>query len=78
MTAPEIYDACTTAKIGCVECKQRVGQAIAEYLAPLREKRKALEGKQGAVEEVIRAGDTKARAAAVETMTEVREKMHVG
>lgn len=78
MTAPEIYEACTTAKIGCVECKQRVGQAIADYLAPLREKRTALEAKPGAVEEVINAGDAKARAAAVETMTEVREKMHVG
>jgi tryptophanyl-tRNA synthetase len=76
--ADEIYEGCTTAKLGCVECKQRVGHAIAEYLAPLRERRKALEAKPGAVDDVIRAGDTKARHAAVETMNEVRERMHVG
>ena len=56
----------------------RVGQAIAEYLAPLREKRKALEAKPGAVEDVIHAGDAKARHAAAETMAEVRERMHIG
>ena len=76
--APEIYEGCTTAKLGCVECKQRVGQAIADHLAPLREKRVALEARPGAVEEVIRAGDAKARRAAAETMAEVRERMHVG
>lgn len=76
--APEIYDACTTAKIGCVECKQRVGRAIAEYLAPLREKRKALEAKPGTVDDVIRDGDAKARRAAGETMAQVRERMHIG
>jgi tryptophanyl-tRNA synthetase len=76
--APEIYEGCTTAKLGCVACKQRVGKAIAEYLAPLREKRKALEAKPGAVEEVIHAGDAKARRAAGDTMAEIRERMHIG
>ena len=76
--AAEIYEGCTTAKLGCVECKQRVGKAIAEYLAPLREKRTALEAKKGAVEEVIHAGDAKARRAAADTMAEIRERMHIG
>ena len=77
-TSPEIYEGCTTAKLGCVECKQRVGQAIADYLAPLREKRRALEARPGAVDEVIRAGDEKARRAAGATMDLVRERMHIG
>jgi tryptophanyl-tRNA synthetase len=55
-----------------------VGQAIADHLAPLREKRRALEARPGAVAEIIREGDGKARRAAVETMGLVRERMHVG
>ena len=74
----EIYEGCTTAKLGCVDCKRMVGEAIAAHLAPLREKRRALEARPGAVEEIVRDGDARAGAAARETMTMVREKMHVG
>ncbi len=77
-TAPEIYQGCTSASLGCVECKQRVGRAIAESLAPFREKRRDLESRPGIVEDIIRAGDEKARARAVETMREVRQRLHVG
>jgi len=77
-SAPEIYAGCTSAALGCVECKQRVGNAIADYLAPLREKRKALESTPGAVDDVMRAGDERARSAARETIQLVREGMHIG
>jgi tryptophanyl-tRNA synthetase len=76
--APTVYEECTTAKRGCVECKRGAGAAIAKFLAPLREKRAALEAKPGAVDEIIRDGDERARTAARATMTEVREKMHIG
>lgn len=72
------YEECTTAKRGCVDCKRGAGAAIAKVLAPLREKRKALESKPGAVDEIIRDGDERARRAAQATMTVVREKMHLG
>jgi len=74
----EIYEGCTTAKLGCVECKRMVGQAIADHLAPLREKRRALEARPGAVEEIVRDGDARAREAATATIALVREKMHLG
>ena len=74
----EIYEGCTTAKLGCVECKKMVGQAIADYLAPLREKRHALESRAGAVEEIVNDGNERARRAAVATMELVRERMHIG
>jgi len=76
--AGEIHEGCTSAELGCVDCKKRVGEAIAGFLAPLREKRAALEGRPGAVEEIVAEGDEKARARAVETMEMVREKMHIG
>lgn len=76
--APTVYAECTTAKRGCVECKRGAGAAIAKFLAPLREKRAALQAKPGAVDEIIHDGDERARTAARATMTEVREKMHIG
>jgi tryptophanyl-tRNA synthetase len=54
------------------------GEAIAAHLAPLREKRRALASTPGAVAEIIADGDARARAAAEETMSLVREKMHIG
>jgi len=74
----EIYEGCTSAKLGCVDCKRMVGEAIAEHLAPLREKRAALQSRPGAVEAIIQDGDERARTAARETMSMVREKMHIG
>ncbi|MCK4775966.1 MAG: tryptophan--tRNA ligase [Candidatus Krumholzibacteria bacterium] len=76
--AAEIYEGCTSASLGCVDCKRRAGEAIADYLAPLREKRKDLEAKSGSVEEIVAEGDKKARARAVETMEIVRENIHIG
>jgi tryptophanyl-tRNA synthetase len=74
----EIYEGCTSAALGCVDCKRGVGEEIARFLSPLREKRAALESQPGAVEEIVAAGDEKARARAVETMEMVREKMNIG
>lgn len=76
--APEIYEGCTTASLGCVDCKKRVAGAIADYLAPLRERRKEYEDHSERVEEIIRDGDERARVRAVETMEQVREQVHVG
>lgn len=77
-TAPEIYEGCSTAGLGCVECKARAAAAVADYLAPLREKRRELENSPDTIEDIIRTGDEKARARAVETMERVREKVHLG
>jgi len=74
----EIYQGCTSAGLGCVDCKKRAGEAIAEYLAPLREKRAGLESKPQTVDEIVAEGDHKAREMAVTTMAMVREKMHIG
>jgi tryptophanyl-tRNA synthetase len=77
-TAPEIYEGCSTAALGCVDCKARAAAAVAKYLAPLREKRSELEKNPDTIDDIIRTGDEKARARAVETMEQVREKVHLG
>lgn len=74
----EIREGCSSASIGCVECKQRVAQAIIDFLAPVHEKRKALEKDPGRIEEIMRDGDERARTRAGETMAMVRERMSIG
>jgi tryptophanyl-tRNA synthetase len=74
----EIHAACSGAEIGCVDCKLQVAEAISDYFAPLRDKRKALQEKPGEVDEIIHSGNEAARGRAAETMHMVREKMHIG
>jgi tryptophanyl-tRNA synthetase len=69
----EVYERCTTATIGCVEDKASLAENINAYLAPFRERRRELEAKKGLVEEVLAAGDEKARAVARATIQEVRD-----
>ncbi len=76
--ADEIYQGCTSAGIGCVECKRRVGEAIARALEPLRARRAELEAHPDTVDDIVRDGDARARERARETMARVREAMHIG
>jgi len=63
---------CRTAGIGCLECKKVMIKHVIEDLAPIREKRAALEKRPAAVEETLSAGNRVARERAAETMEEVR------
>lgn len=73
---PEEIDYCTrgcrTASIGCLECKKIMIRHVIEDLAPMAERRAALERSPGQVEEVLAAGQETARAVAEQTMREVR------
>ncbi len=67
-----VREGCTTAGIGCLECKQPVIEAILAELAPIRER--ALEFAQDPqlVRNILREGGEAARDVAEETMDEVR------
>lgn len=58
-----------------VELKDLIATLIAEELAPLQARRRELEANPEYVDQVIREGNAKARAIAVATCQEVREKM---
>jgi tryptophanyl-tRNA synthetase len=66
---------CRTAGIGCLECKKIMIKHVVAELAPIQERRAALEKQSGAVEEVLAAGNRKAQEKANETMVEVREAL---
>jgi len=74
----EIASGCRDATLGCVDCKRRVAEVMANRLAPLRERRADLERQPGAVDEIIHEGNARARAVAADTLGRVREGMHVG
>ncbi|MEW6268865.1 MAG: tryptophan--tRNA ligase [Thermodesulfobacteriota bacterium] len=66
---------CTTAGIGCVECKRIMIKHVLADLAPHRERRAEIAGRSGFVRDVLEAGTTRAREIARRTMAEVREAM---
>ena len=58
--------------------KVAVGEAVVEYLAPVRERYTALRAEEAALEEILAAGADRARALAAETLADVRARMGVG
>jgi tryptophanyl-tRNA synthetase len=67
-----VTQGCRTAGIGCLECKKIMIKHVIEELAPIREKRAALEKRPAEVEDVLAAGNRIAQEKALETMKEVR------
>jgi tryptophanyl-tRNA synthetase len=70
-----VREGCTTAGIGCVDCKGRLTERIVPLFAPYHERRAELAAHPGRVEEILRAGADRARKAAQATMEQVRGKL---
>ncbi len=63
---------CTTAGIGCLECKQVMIRHVLTDLAPHRERRAQLENDPAAIDAVLAQGAERARQVAQATMARVR------
>jgi tryptophanyl-tRNA synthetase len=74
-TLAKVYEGCTTAGIGCIECKSWAADAIVAHLAPIQERRARFEQKPALVTEILAAGDERAHTRAEQTMQEVRRAM---
>lgn len=74
----EIRRGCTAATLGCVDCKKIFLRNLETFLGPLRERRAALEANPETVEEILAAGNEKARAFAVTTMVKANAMMGLG
>jgi tryptophanyl-tRNA synthetase len=70
-------EGCRTAGIGCRDCKQVVARNIDQTLAPMRERRAALERAPHRVTEILAAGTGVMRPQGRETMLQVREAMGI-
>jgi tryptophanyl-tRNA synthetase len=58
--------------------KVAVGEAVVDYLAPVRERYVELRGDEGELERILAGGAERAREMAAETLADVRERMGVG
>ena len=72
-----VSNGCRTAEIGCLDCKKIMIRHVLEDLAKFREKRIYWEQHRDEVRDVLVEGGRKARAVAVQTMTEVRDVVGV-
>lgn len=76
-TCDWVVDGCTAAKMGCVECKQPVIDAIKDELMPMQERIAKYQADPDLIKQIIYEGSEKARHVAKETMAEVRESMGI-
>jgi tryptophanyl-tRNA synthetase len=71
----EIASRCTTAKIGCVDCKMLVAKEINQALEPFRQKRSELAARPEYIHDVLEDGAKRARVIARETLQEAKQRM---
>jgi tryptophanyl-tRNA synthetase len=79
LSSPEdlawVYQGCTTAGIGCVDCKARLQANLTAHFAGYAERRAQLIATPERVREVLDQGAARARAVAQRTMAEVHRKL---
>jgi len=73
--AAGIEQECKAAGIGCIDCKKNLGEKTVEFLAPIQEKRRALEADRAGVWKMLVQGGKKARAAAVASLQDAKTAM---
>lgn len=74
----EIGALCRAGEIGCVQCKKKLADRLAEFHTPIYEKRTALLENPEQLEAYIEQGSAKARAIAAKTMEQVRAAVRIG
>lgn len=71
----ELYEGCTNATIGCVECKKRIAKNINAELAPIRDNIKKLSSDKDLVHDILDKGAKEATEAAENTLYGVKDLM---
>jgi tryptophanyl-tRNA synthetase len=74
-TVDEVAEKCRTAGWGCLDCKRVLADNMVAELAPMRERAAELKSRPDVVHEILAAGAARARAVAVDTLRDVRERM---
>jgi tryptophanyl-tRNA synthetase len=73
----QVAKECRGAEIGCVQDKKRLAEVLLETLAPIQERRAYFEQHPAILEEILDQGNQKARITTQETLSEVRDLMHL-
>lgn len=69
----QIYTDCTTAGIGCVDCKKILARNLNAHLEPFRARRAVLAAQPNLVDDVLQDGARKATAIAAQVLAEVKD-----
>ena len=72
-----VQEGCTTAGIGCGDCKGRLLQNLEKMIREPREKKKELLNNPRRLDEMIQAGNEKARRTAQENLHQIRSWMNL-
>ena len=70
-----VQEGCTTAAIGCLECKGCLLKHLEEELQPIRARRSEIAAHPDDLHDIVRAGNEKARRLAMRTMDKVRRSL---
>ncbi len=70
-----VREGCTTAGIGCLECKQVFLKHLEEELQPIRDRRADIASRPDDLHDIVRAGNERARHEAARTMDKVRRAL---
>jgi tryptophanyl-tRNA synthetase len=70
-----VTEGCTTASIGCIECKKTISDAILQEQQPMLDRAKPYVSNPQRVREIVDHGCKKAQAVAQSTMADVRKAM---
>jgi tryptophanyl-tRNA synthetase len=71
----EVRKGCTSAGIGCIDCKKWLLEGIKSDLERIRARRAELLAKPDAIDEILADGSRRARRVAAETVAVVRERL---
>jgi tryptophanyl-tRNA synthetase len=77
-TQEKAREGCTTASIGCIECKSWLADAVVAELAPIQERRSKYENNPQLVTDILEEGRRRASIRAEQTMREVRAAVGLG
>jgi tryptophanyl-tRNA synthetase len=71
----EVHAGCTSAGIGCIDCKKLLNEGVKADLGRIRARAAELEADPARVDRILADGAARARAVAVETMQRVRARL---
>jgi tryptophanyl-tRNA synthetase len=74
----EVRVGCTSAGIGCIDCKKWLLEGVKGELGRIRARREELLARPQAIDEILLAGAKRARAVARETMARVNARLGLG
>ena len=74
----EVRAGCTTAGIGCIDCKKWLLEGLKADLARINQRREALLARPERIDEILTEGARRARVVARETMARVQARLGLG